>query len=106
MRRTARISVAVHPVHNSRARAAMAALFAFLVFGPAAARQVIYAQACGGTETVLVESGASMLYRANLIPDDDVTLIEFDAGMRYIANASDPDLGMAPMNRSSQPSLS
>lgn len=94
MRRTLGASVAVHPVPRSLARAALAALFVF-VFGPAPSRDFIYAQACGGTETLLVESGSSMLYRANLAPDDDVTLIEFDSGMRYIANTSDPGIGMA-----------
>jgi hypothetical protein len=95
MRRTPQGSVSVHPVSCSLARTVRVALvISVFALATALSPHFTHAQSCGGGETVLVESGASMLYRANLVPDDDVTLVEFDSGMRYLANVSDPGIGM------------
>jgi hypothetical protein len=49
------------------------------------------AQSCTGTETVLVQSGASMRYRANSAPDD-ISLVEFETDMKFLANTNDPGI--------------
>lgn len=51
------------------------------------------AQACGGTETVLIQIGSGMRYRANLA-SDDAAVIQFGSPMKYVANLSDPGIGL------------
>jgi len=52
------------------------------------------AQSCGGDETVLVQVGSLMRYRANSGPDD-APIVQFGSQMKYIANLSDPGIAGA-----------
>lgn len=45
-------------------------------------------------ETVLVQAGSPMLYRANGAPED-VALVQLGTEMRFLANSSDPGIGIA-----------
>ena len=68
---------------------------AFLYVGSSAAQ----AQTCiptGGTEQVLVASNHAMVYRANEPSNSTATsvLVQFGSSMRYLANSSDPGIGV------------
>jgi hypothetical protein len=72
------------PVHVRRfAVLAAAGVLAAAAMSPVAA-----------AETVLIQAGSAMTYRANGTPER-VVLIEFGSEMRYLANAADPGLGLS-----------
>lgn len=94
MFRTDGTSAALQSICRPGPRMILAALSAFILVS-GLARSNAYAQVCGGNETVLVQFGDVMAYRANSVPDDEIALVQSGSSIKYLSNTANPGIGMS-----------